>query len=140
MRQRTDAYRKWAREHAAKVREVDPAKHRAQVKKSRIKRLSEDPTFYKRNDLKKLYGVTLEWYESVKAAQKHACAICGKPETENTVRLGKPLALSVDHCHDTGKVRGLLCNNCNRAIGMLEHSIETLNSAIAYLAAYERNA
>lgn len=43
------------------------------------------------------------------------------------------MKLVVDHCHDTGKIRGLLCHNCNRALGLLKDSVHTLESAIDYL-------
>jgi len=63
-------------------------------------------------------------------AQGGVCAICGKPEaTARTKRL------CVDHCHETGKVRGLLCSHCNRAIGLLGDSCAILASAITYLEA-----
>lgn len=133
MRVRTEEYKAWAKVHAKKTRAKDPALHRARVKASRLKALAVDPDHYKKMDLKRFYGVTLDWYKQTLEQQRFCCAICGKPESENTQRNGKPLNLSVDHCHTTGLVRGLLCNNCNRAIGMLNHNIDVLNAAIGYL-------
>ena len=93
-----------------------------------------DPDYGKNSDLKKNYGVTLAWYKEQYAKQDGVCAICNKPET--AVIRGKQVSLAVDHCHDTGTVRGLLCMSCNRAIGMLKHSRDLFQKAIAYLDAY----
>jgi hypothetical protein len=77
--------------------------------------------------LKKAYGMTVEEYEALLARQEEKCAICRKPcHTGGN--------LSVDHDHDTGRVRGLLCRNCNRGIGLLQESPEILQAAIQYLA------
>jgi hypothetical protein len=93
-----------------------------------------DPDYGKNSDLKKLYGVTLDWYKEQHAKQGGVCAICNQPET--SVIRGKTLSLAVDHCHDTGKVRALLCSACNTGIGSLKHSRDLLQKAIAYLEAY----
>ncbi|QSM04369.1 hypothetical protein PROPHIGD43A-4_59 [Mycobacterium phage prophiGD43A-4] len=61
------------------------------------------------------------------AAQRGKCAICGDA----------PESLVVDHNHETGAVRGLLCNNCNRCLGLLKDNIEVLTSAAAYLIQHE---
>ena len=87
--------------------------------------------YYKDKFLKKHYGVTYEWYQAKLIEQKDCCAICKLPETSKIK--GNTLALAVDHCHDTGKVRGLLCRACNNAIGALKHSEEILRTAIEYL-------
>lgn len=93
-----------------------------------------NPEYFKNKDLKKLYGVTLNWYNEQHAKQGGVCAICAKPET--AIIHGKPVSLAVDHCHDTGKVRALLCTSCNRGIGMLKHDRDLLQKAIAYLETY----
>jgi len=93
-----------------------------------------DPDYGKNADLKKNYGVTLDWYKEQHAKQGGVCAICSKPET--AVIHGRPVSLAVDHCHDTGKVRALLCTTCNRGIGMLKHDRDLLQKAIAYLDTY----
>ena len=112
---------------------IDPVLNRQRVKASRVKAIANDPDFYKKKDLVRFYGVSFEWYQETLEKQNHACAVCYKPADQNTTRNGKPLSLSVDHCHETGAVRGLLCNNCNRAIGMLEDNIDVLQSAQNYL-------
>jgi len=93
-----------------------------------------DPDYHKNQDLQKLYGITLDWYKEQHAKQGGVCAICSKPET--AVIHGKQVSLAVDHCHDTGKVRALLCTSCNRGIGMLKHNRDLLQKAIAYLETY----
>lgn len=78
----------------------------------------------------KRFGLTLEGYNTLLATQNGVCAVCHCPET--STRHPNP-RLSVDHDHETGIVRGLLCNNCNRSLGLLQDNIETLRSAVAYL-------
>lgn len=80
------------------------------------------------------YGVTIEDYERMFAEQNGMCAICKKPET--TIRKGKLMPLSVDHCHKTGKVRGLLCKKHNSAIGLLEDDVDLVMAAGEYLKRY----
>lgn len=76
----------------------------------------------KARELKRRYNITIDEYNKLYDAQHGKCCICGIDQT-----------LVVDHCHRTGKIRGLLCNGCNMAIGKLGDSVETLEKAIAYL-------
>lgn len=77
-----------------------------------------------RNDnLRTLYKITLEDYTKIYNSQEGKCLICNKWFTQ----------LVVDHCHDTKKVRGLLCTNCNIGIGNLQHDVQFLINAIKYL-------
>ena len=71
-------------------------------------------------------------YMRLLATQNSKCKICKKYETGKHHK-GKVRLLAVDHDHKTGKVRGLLCDKCNRAIGMLGENTSTLFSAIQYL-------
>ena len=88
----------------------------------------------KRNEnYKRRYGITLEEYSKMHISQKGLCAICENPETTIDKRSGAIKNLSVDHCHDTGKVRGLLCNNCNRGIGLLKDSSIIIYKAAKYV-------
>lgn len=81
--------------------------------------------------LKRKYKITLEeWYEMFER-QNSLCAIC-KQEGFKLDPASKNL-LVVDHCHVTGKVRGLLCHNCNRALGLLKDNPENLKRALNYL-------
>mgnify|MGYP000629387153 CR=1 FL=1 len=82
----------------------------------------------RRNDhLKANYGIDSAEYLKLYAEQKGVCAICKQPESME----GR--SLCVDHSHLTGDVRGLLCSNCNRGIGLLKDSPELLRNAFHYL-------
>lgn len=84
---------------------------------------------YKKNkrshQLKSAFGINLEEYEILSQSQNNVCAIC---KTNNTNK-----RLAVDHCHKTGKIRGLLCGKCNTGIGLMQDNIHILQSAINYL-------
>jgi len=82
--------------------------------------------------LRRRFKLTGDEFAKMLAAQNGVCAICGAKET-HTHKSGKLKELSVDHCHDTGKVRGLLCVNCNRGLGYFQDDIERINRAIDYL-------
>lgn len=77
------------------------------------------------------YGVTQQDYDDRVFAQNGVCAICGKPETRVVGEKNCPLA--VDHDHETGIVRGLLCHSCNSGLGHFKDSLENLSNAIDYL-------
>jgi len=64
------------------------------------------------------YGITAEQYEEMNRLQGGRCLICG--QAERGTRRGIPKTLAVDHDHDTGEIRGLLCSKCNTAIGLLD--------------------
>ena len=87
---------------------------------------------YTNSYLKRTYGIDLKTYQAMLAAQDHRCALCGDEGfVMNTDR--HRMKLVVDHCHSTGKVRGLLCHNCNRALGLFKDNIETMRRGISYL-------
>ncbi len=81
------------------------------------------------------FGISVEDYAGMLKKQKGVCAICGQPET--MIRRGRVVQLSIDHCHDSGMIRGLLCNNCNKAIGCVHEDVEILQKAISYLKKYQ---
>ncbi len=89
------------------------------------------PDHYRNADLKRGFGISLEEYQRMFVEQRGVCGICEKPEKD--VRNGKVRWLAVDHNHTTGQVRGLLCGSCNKAIGFMCESVETLTKAIVYL-------
>jgi hypothetical protein len=103
----------------------------------RIDRIPENVRINKRNyDRNRRYGVTKQEYESLLIKQEHRCAICGKEEN-NIYRGDKKLInLSVDHDHNTGKVRGLLCRTCNIAVGNAKENPDILRAAANYLESY----
>jgi hypothetical protein len=91
-----------------------------------------NPEAVKDQKLKATFGINLEDYNNMLLAQGNVCAICKKEESVISVN-GSTKALAVDHCHTTGKVRGLLCQKCNQAIGLFNDDLEKLNSAISYI-------
>jgi hypothetical protein len=80
----------------------------------------------RRSHLKRKFGLTVERYDEMLAAQGGGCAICGRPPRED-------IALHVDHDHETGQVRGLTCFRCNNALGDFNDDPKLLESASAYL-------
>jgi len=83
-------------------------------------------------NLRREYGIDLAEYEDMYTAQNGLCAICGIgiPKKDGKNGRGK---FAIDHDHDTGKVRGILCAFCNFGIGNFKESVKTLESAILYL-------
>jgi hypothetical protein len=72
------------------------------------------------------YGITLDKYNEMLAAQNYVCAICEKTNKDNR-------SLHVDHDHKTGSVRSLLCSKCNTSIGLMDEDKTLLSKAIKYL-------
>ncbi len=87
---------------------------------------------YKDYHLNRLYGITTVEYQKIFTKQKGLCAICGLPETKQW-KNSKTMRLHIDHDHNIGIVRGLLCNKCNPALGAFDDNIDILASAISYL-------
>ena len=75
------------------------------------------------------YGIELELYNAMHEAQGGVCAICRNPPHRSV--------LCIDHCHETGRVRGLLCNCCNAMLGRLKDDKQALQRAIDYLDKHE---
>lgn len=71
------------------------------------------------------YGISLADYEEMEKSQDFKCAICGRPRSN--------IRLNIDHCHSTGKVRGLLCPFCNQGLGYFKDNIDSLLKAAEYL-------
>ncbi len=81
---------------------------------------------HKRTKLQRAFGINADQYEAMLVEQNHACAICGKLDICKR-------ALAVDHCHTTKRVRGLLCTNCNMALGKFQDDVELVKKAVEYL-------
>jgi hypothetical protein len=77
--------------------------------------------------LRHLYGITLEQYNQILEQQGGVCAVCKGPH------VGRGSFYHVDHDHQTGEVRGLLCHHCNTAIGSMKDDPNLLEKAAAYL-------
>lgn len=142
-----ERHRLWCKANPEKVRQYahhqywkDPEKRREQTRKSSRRRYDRDPEYYRAKGreryrknpgrwiseaMQRRYGITLETFRELAEKQNGRCAICGNPPR------GKRLC--IDHDHDSGRVRGLLCHRCNRAIGFFGDSPELLAKALAYL-------
>lgn len=97
------------------------------IKKKQVKYRVNNPEKAKSIDLRQSFGIDIEYYNNIFKLQKGQCAICCKHQSE----LSKSLA--VDHDHDAGHVRGLLCNNCNAGLGFFRDSMDLLLEAAEYL-------
>ena len=112
-------YKKWRAENLELARKLSREGNK-QARKT-------DPRRFKSYDLKRRYGIPLEQYEALLAAQHGTCAICCAPEP------GGRGMFHVDHCHTSLKIRGLLCTHCNAGLGQFKDSPERLEAAIHYL-------
>lgn len=105
----------------------DPAGRKAYIKAHR----DQNPLFWKDSYLQQSFGISLADYGNMLVAQNGKCAICDRQETH--MRNGKVKALAVDHDHRTGKIRALLCSDCNTGLGKFQENQEFLLSAVEYL-------
>ena len=97
----------------------------------------DNPTKYRANKRKqhyKTYGLSPDQVKSKLKSQDFCCAICGKPERDK-----RKNRLCIDHNHETGAVRGMLCSRCNAALGFFEDDPALLKEAIRYLRRHQFN-
>src|SRR5580692_3142676 len=87
----------------------------------------------RRTGIKAKYGITPAQYDQMVIDQKGACAICGCTEMPIDPRTNERYDLAIDHDHDTGKVRALLCPFCNNGLGCFKDNVQLLHAAISYL-------
>lgn len=84
--------------------------------------------------LKRKYNLTVDDYASLLVSQGYSCKICGIQKTDRGWKMKtQRIDLFVDHCHASGRVRGLLCHKCNAGLGMFNENPDHLAGAIAYL-------
>jgi hypothetical protein len=91
---------------------------------------SRGPDYFRHNIIKRTAtkaGVTVEYVLEQLKLQDYKCKICNRPESELSKKL------HVDHCHTTGKYRGMLCGPCNQALGLFKDDPQVLEKAIKYL-------
>jgi hypothetical protein len=123
--------RAWIKAHKERYNEI----RRSWAKRHR----SEHYGMMRQRELKakcKKYGKTVEWYTETLEKQDHVCAVCKRPEERANAKYGTLVGLSIDHDHVTGRVRGLVCNWCNRALAVVEKVDNWPSLAAAYLAQY----
>lgn len=109
------------------------ARRRAYMKEWAKKNYGRYAAKYRRYRLKVEYGLTLQQYESMVAAQGGCCALCGASKTASETSARKHEPLHVDHDHATGKVRALLCHHCNMMLGHCKDNPDLLRKAAAYV-------
>lgn len=129
--------RRKSRDYAREYRKNNPEKTRAATRKWRMNNIEKaracsniwhaNNKDKQREYVLKRYGITSDQYNEILASQCGVCAICG---TDNPGGRG---SFHVDHCHDTGVIRGLLCHSCNRGIGYLKDNPTLLRAALSYL-------
>ena len=121
-----------------KVREASKCKEWRKNNKSWIKKYNSDPVNKERRratDLKRKYGIDLNEYNRLLESQDYGCSICKCKFDDN-------LTPHVDHCHNTGRVRGLACRDCNLLLGYAKDDPSILYRAVDYLMGgrhYEKN-
>jgi hypothetical protein len=104
----------------SRCKDCDHARVKVYHKNNRAKVTKQQLISHRRRE----YGLTEEEYNNMVLSQNNMCSICNKPSDRT---------LHIDHNHVTGRVRGLLCSNCNLGIGLLQEDLIILNRAIEYL-------
>lgn len=132
--------REWRRKNSdlvnkrvADKRKKDPERFRNYDRKWRAEHLQE----CRLRDVVKKHNIDYESYIKMFEDQKGLCAICGNAETRRSRTEGEICRLAVDHNHKTGKIRKLVCHNCNQVIGHSLESIRILKNVISYLEEFE---
>lgn len=146
--QNHESYKKWREEYRhrnadkLRQREVDrwanmPEDEKKAHRAKRTQWLKDNPDRVLDYYLRRKYKISLEDYNLMLVAQGFKCAICQSPADSHRATLGKKRGehnpLCVDHCHETGVVRGLLCHSCNMGLGAFGDQIDWLIGAIEYL-------
>lgn len=95
------------------------------------RKLQQDPLYIRKNNLKSQFSMTIDEYDELFKKCNNSCQICNIDAESHYKKEGRNLC--IDHDHKTGKIRGLLCNQCNSALGKFKDSEELLLKAINYL-------
>lgn len=137
-KRQTSEFKEKRKIYNKKPRVIDRTeKHRKQPKimEKDLERRRSLKSVKRRRDINYManYGITVDDYDRMFIEQNGLCKICRQEETAVHKKTNKLRLLSIDHCHTTGRVRGLLCGDCNRAIGIMKDDIKRLESAIKYL-------
>lgn len=106
-------------------------KRKARYQRKDVK--DKERQHFLRSYFKRAYGITYEQYQDLLIKQNGCCAICKKKESRINPKSKDVQQLSVDHCHKTGKIRGLLCSRCNLLLGRIDDDILLLEAFIDYL-------
>lgn len=112
-------HNRWNSENRERIRAQAKARRWKDVEKSREKE--------RKKSVYSAYGITFEQKEAMFEAQGRKCAACGGDEPRSKK------GWHIDHCHDSGRIRGILCHSCNASLGNAGDSAERLHALIAYL-------
>ena len=112
---------------AQKWRDDNPERYRENQRRMRATR--EGKERQRAGHLKRKYGITIEHYDELLARQGGGCAICGREPRPD-------ISLHLDHDHESGQLRGILCFRCNNALGDFDDDLTLLRAAIRYLESY----
>lgn len=133
---RNAATKRWALNNKEKILEKNRRYAIVNYEKLREKRRINPPKPRKKAQphgavqRKYKYGITQEYFEFLISQQNGLCAVCFKEPN------GNRKILCIDHDHDTGKIRGLLCHKCNSAIGLFNDNIVLIEKALIYLKSF----
>lgn len=137
-----ESYKKTRKEYKIKNKEkiAQKEKEYRKVNKEKIKirvekYINDNREIIKNKVIFKKYGLTSQEYNNLLLECNNLCSICKNSETTKH-RNGNIKSLSIDHCHKTGKVRSLLCTNCNIVLGKFNDSIKLFENTISYLKKY----
>lgn len=134
---RTEYNREWRKRNPEKCKissQKYRAKNRDKINKQTKKYWDAHPEEFRQKQLRrklKIYGITPQIYNDIFEKQNGVCAICGNIQDRKNRKM-----LAVDHCHNTGKVRGLLCDKCNIGLGHFDN-VKDLELAINYLQTFD---
>lgn len=138
--------KKYVEEHREKIRAYHKKYNELNKEKIRMYRVAnresarqKDNEHYQRTKERhrevwasKKYGISVEGYRNLVQRHEGKCGLCGEPEISKD-KQGNVKRLAVDHRHKDGKVRGLLCQRCNQAIGLLREDLSLIKKVIKYL-------
>lgn len=125
--------REWFNAKQAQDRINNPDKWKAQYKHEYRKKREADGDLHSLKKVCNKRRITVDRYIEMLEEQDFKCAICRQVETCKDPRHDRPRRLSIDHCHRTGIVRGLLCHSCNTAIGKFKDDTLMMQRAIEYI-------
>ena len=136
--------KEYQREYNRKNKEKIKAQRREYYAKNKdriqqLKKEQYDPEKQRNNRLKKEYGITNDDYCRMLESQEYRCDCCGihQDELKTSNNQHGTKRLVVDHCHETGEVRSLLCNRCNTILGLAEEDEQILYNVEMYLVAWK---
>lgn len=128
-------YRFKNRDKLLKIAKEYNKKYKEKRKEKYAQKKASDSTYSKKNMLKHRYGISYEEYLILLEESGNKCQICEISAVDYKLLYNKDL--SIDHCHETKYIRGILCDNCNTGLGQFKEDKDLLSKAISYLVTCE---